>query len=147
MKNILQTSFLFVAVIIMIASCKKNDIDNPGNPASLVGKWNNDQLILWTSIPGTVTTKDTTVYTGTGSYIDLRTDQNAYQKTYDFSSSLYSYDTTSYAVSGHTFTAVKGVETTVWTIQKLTGDSLQLYRKNTGNSGATINELWLIFSR
>jgi len=145
MKNILLTSFLFAVTII--ASCKKNDIDNPRNPASPVGKWNNDQLILWTSIPGTVTTKDTTVYTGTGSYIDLRTDKNAYQKIYDFSSYSYSYDTTSYSVSGITFTAVKGVETTVWTIQKLTGDSLQLYRKSTSNSGATINELWLIFSR
>ena len=144
MKNMLQSSFLFAAIIIAIVSCKKNDM---GSPASLVGKWNQDQLILWTTIPGTVTTKDTTVYTGTGSYEDLRTDENAYEKIYDFSSYSYSYDTSSYSVSGNTFTAVKGVETTTWTIQKLTGDSLQLYRKSTSNSGATINELWLIFSR
>jgi hypothetical protein len=147
MKKILQISFLFGAILIMVASCKKNDINNP---VSLVEKWNKDQLILWTTIKSggvTTTTKDTTVYTGTGSYVDLRTDGNAYEKSYDFSFNSYSYDTATYSVSGSTFTAVKGVETTAWTIQKLTGNSLQLYRKSTNGSATLISELWLILSR
>jgi hypothetical protein len=146
MQKKFHISLLLGAIFIVVISCKKNDIDSP---ASLVGKWNKDQLILWTTIqsPGTTTTKDTTIYTNTGSYIDFGTDGNAYEKSYDFSTSSYSYDTSAYSVSASAFTAIKGVETTIWAIQKITSNSLELYRKSTNSSGTLTTELWLILSR
>jgi len=146
MKKNLQISLLLGAIFIVIISCKKNDINSP---ASLVGKWNKDQLILWTTIKSldTTTTKDTTVYTNTRSSIDFGADGNAYEKSYDFSTSSYSYDTTAYTVSGGTFTAIEGIETTIWTIQKITSNSLELYRKSTNSSGTLTTDLWLTFSR
>ncbi len=146
MKKNFRISLLFFATLIIVVSCRKRDV---GNTPSLGGIWNEDKLILWTTIkPGDVTTtKDTTVYTGSDSYIDFRTDGNAYEKNYDFSNSSHTYDTVSYSVNGNALTAIKRADTTVWAIQTLTSSSLELYRKSISNSGALTSELWLILSR
>lgn len=146
MKKNLRISLLVFATLIIVVSCRKQDV---GNTPSLAGKWYEDKMILWTTIKSgdVTTTKDTTVYTGSYSYIDFRTDGNAYEKNYDFSSSSHTYDTVSYSVHGNALTAIKRTDTTVWTIQILTDNSLQLYRKNISNSGALTSELWLILSR
>ncbi|MEO8413288.1 MAG: hypothetical protein ABI472_06495 [Ginsengibacter sp.] len=142
MLKIIGGSILFITVLTSTLSCKKHDRIHP---PSIVGKWNVDKLILWIEIPSEVTTKDTTFYTGTMEYFDFRADGNTYTKIYDFSNSTYSYDTSMYSVSGNTFTAKRGVETTIWTIQVLTDHLLQIYRKTT--TGSLTNELWFLLSR
>ncbi len=146
MKKILRISMLFFATLIALVSCRKQD---GSNPPPLAGKWNEDKLILWTTIKSgdVTTTKDTTVYTGSDSYIDFRTDGNAYEKNYDFSNSSHTYDTASYSVNGNALTAIKRADITVWAIQKLTSDSLQLYRKSINTPATLTTQLWLILSK
>lgn len=142
MSKIIRSSILCITVLVSILSCKKHDTIPI---TSVVGKWNVDKLILWIEIPSEVTTKDTTNYAGTMEYFDFRDDGNTYTKIYDFSNSSYSYDTSMYSVNGNTFIARRGTDTTFWTIQVLTGHSLQLYRKTINNSLTT--ELWFLLSR
>lgn len=146
MKRILKMSFPFIATFSIIASCRKGEVCNT---PSVAGKWHEDKLILWTTIKSgdVTTTKDTTVYTGSESYIDFRIDGNAYESMYDFSSASHIYDTLSYSVNGNALIAIKRSDTTVWIIQTLKDNSLLLYRKSISNSGALTVELWLLLSK
>lgn len=142
MSNIIRSLILFITVLVSVLSCRKHDTPPT---TSIVAKWNIDKLILWTEVPSEVTTKDTTNYTGTMGYFDFRDDGNTYIKLYDFSNSSYRYDTSMYSVNGNTFTAKRGVDETIWTIQVLTGHSLELHTKTI--IGSLTTELWIQLSR
>jgi|GEM_PF-5188037 len=144
MKKKFEMLMLFFVTLILVVSCRKQDV---GNRPSLARKWYEDKMILWINYGAVTITKDTTVYTGYDTYIDFQTNGNVYEKMYDFSSSSHIYDTVNYSVNKNNLTVIKKGDTTVWAIQTHTSSSLKLYRKGISNSGALKTELWLILSR
>lgn len=132
-----------ICSVVMLAACKKND--NVAN-ANIVGVWMWDKEVNRDKISG-ITKRDSTVFTGTGSFWDFRANGKVYSKTRTGTTGTFDYDTLAYSVSGNALTFIEssGGER-VADILTATNTKLVLYGKIEDGSG-DIEESWQYFSK
>ena len=147
MKEKIWFSVVFLTIIVLVISCKKDEATNSSaNTPTIIGKWTYDNSVDWVTVTGSPIKKDTSV-AHTGEYADFRTEGKVYSR--NWHNSVYSYDTSNFVVKGTnlivSYPNAGYSKSDTFEIKTLTVNKLTLYGfyRNSG----LLEEWWENFSK